>query len=67
MTLPRLHVLQPAPHAVLLWRGARLSALATLGVLLAALVLTPGVALAALWYVAVPILPATFFLNPILA
>lgn len=66
MTLPRLHVLQPAPRAVLLWRVARLSALATLGVLLAALVLTPGVALAALWYVAVPILPATFFLNPIL-
>jgi nitrite reductase (NADH) large subunit len=66
MTSPRLHVLQRAPRQVAVWRSARVVALATLAVLLVALVLTPDVALAALWYVAVPLLPATFFLNPVL-
>ncbi len=66
MTAPRLHVLQPIPSTVLLWRVARVSSLMVLVVLLLALVLRPDVALAALWYVAVPILPAVFFVNPAL-
>ena len=66
MTAPRLHVLQPIPSTVLLWRVARSSSLVVLVVLLVALVLRPDIALAALWYVAVPILPAVFFVNPVL-
>ncbi len=66
MTAPRLHVLERAPSEALLWRVGRWTALGVLAVLLVALVRMPAVALTALWYVAVPILPAVFFLNPVL-
>lgn len=66
MTTPRLHVLHRAPREMALWRVARWTALAVLAMLLVALVRAPAVALTALWYVAVPLLPAVFFLNPVL-
>ncbi len=53
-----------SPRAALLWGIARWSALAAVPLLLVWLVLAPTSALKALWYVAIPILPATFFLSP---
>ena len=60
------HVLIRHPHQARLWAIARWTALATVPLLLGCLVLSPGTALTVLWYVAIPVLPATFFINPIL-
>jgi hypothetical protein len=48
---------------MVLWAIARWSALGAVPLLLLWLVLAPASALKALWYVAIPILPATFFLS----
>jgi hypothetical protein len=48
------------------WTIGQLVAITALPLLLAGLVWAPEHALRALWYLAVPVLPATFFLNTIL-
>lgn len=60
------HVLVHDPRRATLWAIARWSAMAAVPALLAWLVLAPQAALTALWYVAIPVLPATFFVNTIL-
>jgi len=50
-------------RSVALWQVARWSVLATVPLLLLWLVLEPDAALTALWYIAIPILPATFFVS----
>jgi nitrite reductase (NADH) large subunit len=59
-------VLVRPPRAALLWAIARWSALAAVPALLLWLVLAPARALQVLWYVAIPALPATFFLSTVL-
>lgn len=54
------------PVHALLWGVARWSALLAVAPLLVLLVRRPEPTLTALWYVVVPILPATFFLTPAL-
>jgi hypothetical protein len=51
------------PRSALLWAIARWTALAAVPGLLLWLVYQPGSALRVLWYVLIPVLPATFFLN----
>ena len=58
-------LLQP-PRTTALWAVARWSALLSVPLLLVWLVLQPTPALKALWYIAIPLLPATFFLSPAL-
>ncbi len=60
------HVLVHDPRRAALWSVARWTALATVPALLAWMILAPEAALTALWYVAIPVLPATFFVNTIL-
>jgi hypothetical protein len=60
------HVVVTAPGQARLWSIGRWSAIAAVPPLLAWLIWRPGEALTALWYVVVPILPASFFLTPIL-
>jgi hypothetical protein len=62
--LASTHVLVRDPTRDRLWTAARSLALVAVVGLLAWLVVDPGHALTALWYVAVPVLPATFFVNP---
>jgi hypothetical protein len=52
-----------SPKVTLGWTVARWSALVAVLALLIALLIAPASALKALWYVAVPILPATFFIS----
>ena len=54
------------PRVAALWAIARWSAFAAVPLLLLWLVYEPTSALKALWYVAIPILPATFFLSPVI-
>jgi hypothetical protein len=56
-------VLIRTPRETALWAFARWSALAAVPLLLLWLVIEPTSALQTLWYVAIPILPATFFLS----
>jgi len=65
-SMARLHVLESHPNTAALWRVGRLAAMLGLAALVATLVLAPQVALTSLWYVAVPLLPASFFISPAL-
>jgi len=56
-------ILVQSEKAERLWRVARWAAMLAVPVLLAGLVALPKSFLAVLWYVAIPILPATFFIN----
>lgn len=64
--MARLHVLAPAPRTAALWAAGRHAALLGLVALVATLFLAPAPALRTLWYVAVPLLPASFFITPAL-
>lgn len=59
-------ILDRQPKQALLWGTARWTALLAVVPLLVLLVRHPEPTLVALWYVVVPILPATFFLTPAL-
>lgn len=59
-------VLDRHPRNARLWAVARWTALVSVPILLALLVWLPTPTLTALWYVVVPILPASFFLAPAL-
>lgn len=54
----------PDPTTRRLWVVGRVLTLLLTAALLATLVARPGIGLTALWYVAIPLLPAVFFLNP---
>jgi nitrite reductase (NADH) large subunit len=60
-SIPVHAVRRPEPWLVARWIGVALTV-----ALLAALVLWPGQALHVLWDVAIPILPATFLINPLI-
>ncbi len=60
------HVLVHDARRERLWAVARWTAFLAVPVLLTLLVVTPEPALTALWYVVIPVLPATFFLSPAL-
>lgn len=60
------HILVYSPRRSLLWAIARWSAMLAVPILLTWLVVEQADALRMLWYVAIPLLPATFFLNPVL-
>jgi nitrite reductase (NADH) large subunit len=62
--MPTAQVLFRPPRTAALWAIARWSALVAVPLLLLSLVLEPTSALKALWYIAIPVLPATFFLTP---
>ena len=57
------HALIREPRTVALWAGARWSALLAVPLLLVWLVLDSASGLKFLWYIAFPILPATFFVS----
>jgi hypothetical protein len=59
------HVLIRDPGRDRLWSIARWTAIAAVPLLLAWLVAAPPGALTALWYLAIPVLPATFFVTTI--
>lgn len=61
--MPVTQVLLRSPRTAALWAIARWSALAAVPLLLLWLVIAPAGALKLLWYVAIPLLPATFFLS----
>lgn len=61
--MSRVHVLIRPPREAALWAIARWSALAAVPLLLLWLLIEPAGALLALWYVAIPLLPATFFIS----
>lgn len=66
MSAPAKHL---APRSVLterLWSAGRSAALAATVTIVAGLFLSPHATLGVLWYLAIPILPALFFINPIL-
>lgn len=62
--MARLLVLDQSRRVARWWTVARWGALAATAALLGALVRWPGPALTALWYVIIPLLPATFFMTP---
>ncbi len=62
--MARLHVIELDPRSTRLWSIGRQAGLLGLAALLLALVLAPPVALTSLWSIAVPLLPASFFLTP---
>lgn len=64
--MARLHVLDSDPRTAALWRLGRGAAMLGLVALIITLVLAPAPALSSLWYVAVPLLPASFFISPAL-
>lgn len=64
--MARLHVLDLDPRTARLWAIGRHGGMVGLAALLTALVLAPDPALRTLWNIAVPLLPATFFLTPAL-
>jgi nitrite reductase (NADH) large subunit len=64
--MARLHVLDLDPRTTRLWAIGRHGGMIGLAALLATLVLAPDPALRTLWNIAVPLLPATFFLTPAL-
>lgn len=64
--MARLHVLDVAPRAARYWAVGRAGGLLGLAALIVTLLLAPQAALTSLWNVAVPLLPATFFLTPAL-
>jgi hypothetical protein len=56
----------PEPRTAVLWAVVRWSAFGAVPILLIWLLVQPSSALNVLWYAVVPVLPATFFLNPTL-
>lgn len=64
--MARLHVLDVDPRTARYWAVGRTGGLLGLAALIVTLVLAPQPALTSLWNVAVPLLPATFFLTPAL-
>ncbi|MDX2059073.1 MAG: hypothetical protein SFV24_14800 [Gemmatimonadales bacterium] len=60
------HVVVTVPGQRRLWSAARWAAIGAVPLLLAWLLWRPEAALTTLWYLVVPILPATFFLTPAL-
>ena len=64
--MARLHVLEPAPARDALWTLGRAAGILGLVALIGTLVWSPRIALLTLWNIAVPLLPATFFLSPAL-
>ena len=64
--MARLHVLEMQPTQSALWALGRRGAMVGLVALLVALVVAPRPALLVLWNVAVPLLPASFFIAPAL-
>ncbi|MBX7119277.1 MAG: hypothetical protein K1X31_09805 [Gemmatimonadaceae bacterium] len=62
--MARLHVLPPDDRAERLWALGRWGGLLGFAALLLALVVEPRPALASLWNIAVPLLPASFFVAP---
>ena len=64
--MARLHVLEVDPRIARRWATGRVGGVLGLVALVAALVRAPEAALATLWNVAVPLLPATFFVTPAL-
>jgi hypothetical protein len=60
------HILIHDSRRERLWAVARWTAFLVVPVLLAFLMAIPELALTALWYVLIPVLPATFFLSPAL-
>lgn len=64
--MARLHVLDLDRSTTRLWTAGRHGGMVGLAALLTTLVLAPDAALRTLWSIAVPILPATFFLTPAL-
>lgn len=61
MTSPQIPIQEP--RAAAWWAAARWAALAAVPLLLAWTLLDPPNGLKCLWYVAIPILPATFFVS----
>ncbi|HSB55560.1 MAG TPA: hypothetical protein VLD58_14465 [Gemmatimonadales bacterium] len=61
--MSRLHVIQPSRHATRLWATARWSAIVGVLALLVAMLRWPQQALLVLWYIVIPLLPATFFVT----
>ncbi|MBM4186227.1 MAG: hypothetical protein FJ206_02840 [Gemmatimonadetes bacterium] len=59
------HVVVRSEREARFWASSRVFAMLATVALLGALVVWPGNALAVLWYGAIPLLPATFFLSPI--
>lgn len=64
--MAQVHVLIRHPAAERRWAAARGLAMLAVGVLLAWLCFDPARALTTLWYGVIPLLPAVFFLNPVL-
>ena len=62
----KLQVLDQSPDTRVRWTIARGMAMAATLLLLVALWIRPGPALLALWYIIIPVLPATFFVTPAL-
>jgi hypothetical protein len=61
--MPSAQILVRTPRNAALWAIARWAALVAVPLLLLWLAIEPRSGLKALWYVAIPLLPATFFLN----
>ncbi len=61
--MPVRQVLIRSPRTAAFWAFARWSAFAAVPLLLLWLVIEPAGALKLLWYIAIPLLPATFFLS----
>lgn len=64
--MARLHVLPVPPQRALAWSVGRWGGVLGVVALIVALLVTPRVALLTLWHIAVPLLPASFFINPAL-
>lgn len=56
----------PAPRGQSLWRAAQVLGLALTVALVVSLVVTPRLALRVLWDMVIPLLPATFLINPMI-
>lgn len=66
VTMARLHVLEPAVTRDSMWSAGRAAGILGLVALIVTLMWSPRIALLTLWNIAVPLLPATFFLSPAL-
>jgi hypothetical protein len=64
-TLPRRRLQEGSPGTVL-WRAAQIIGLASTVALIAGLLVIPEPTLSVLWNVAIPLLPASFVVNPAL-
>ncbi len=64
--MSKVHVIQPVPATVRLWRAGRVVALIALVAVLALLWMMPATGLAVLWGAAVPAIAASLFVTPVL-